>query len=66
MLCDKFESWYNIWRPHMTLDGLRPDDVYYDRKPEKPARDSKTVPTNIETAHFHSDPIYEVFNEHLR
>ncbi|MCJ7695654.1 MAG: DDE-type integrase/transposase/recombinase [Anaerolineaceae bacterium] len=48
MLCDKFESWYNIWRPHMTLDGLRPDDVYYDRKPEKPARDSKTVPTNIE------------------
>jgi hypothetical protein len=32
----------------MTLDGVRPDDVYYDRKPEKPNRDVKTVPSNIE------------------
>ncbi len=47
-LCDEFEDWYNTWRPHMTLDGLRPDDVYHDRKLEKPDRDSKTVPTNIE------------------
>ena len=34
--------------PHMILDGLRPDDIYHDRKLEKPDRDSKTVPTNIE------------------
>jgi len=47
-LCDEFESWYNLWRPHMKLGGLRPDDVYYDRKPEKPGRASKTVPNNIE------------------
>ena len=47
-LCDEFESWYNIWRPHMTLDGFCPDDIFYDRKPEKPNRDSKTVPSNIE------------------
>ncbi len=47
-LCEEFEEWYNAWRPHMTLDGLRPDDVYYDRMPEKPDRDSKTVPNNIE------------------
>jgi len=47
-LCDEFEDWYNTWRPHMTLDGFRPDDVYYDRKPKKPQRDSKTVPTNIQ------------------
>ncbi|MBL7187755.1 MAG: transposase [Phycisphaerae bacterium] len=47
-LCDEFEDWYNTWRPHMTLNGLRPDDVYYVRKPEKPNRDSKTVPNNIE------------------
>jgi transposase InsO family protein len=47
-LCGEFEDWYNRWRPHMTLDGLRPDDVYYDRKPEKPNRDAKTVPSNIE------------------
>lgn len=47
-LCDEFGSWYNLWRPHMKLNGLRPDDVYYDRKPEKPDRASKTVPSNIE------------------
>ena len=47
-LCEQFEDWYNRWRPHMALDGLRPDDVYYDKKPEKPQRGAKTVPTNIE------------------
>ena len=48
LLCGEFESWYNSWRPHRMLEGLRPDDLYYDRKPEKPKRDSKTVPCNIE------------------
>jgi len=48
LLCTEFESWYNIWRPHMTLEGLRPDDLYYDRKPEKPRRNAKTVRGNIE------------------
>jgi transposase InsO family protein len=47
-LCEEFEDWYNTWRPHMTLDGFRPDDVYYDRKPKIPQRDSKTVPSNIQ------------------
>ncbi len=47
-LCEEFECWYNNWRPHMTLDGIRPDDVYYDKKPEKPKRDSTTVPCHIE------------------
>jgi len=51
MLCEEFECWYNSWRPHMTLDGIRPDDVYYEKKPEKPKRDAKTVPCNI-TQHF--------------
>jgi len=52
-LCKEFELWYNRWRPHMTLDGLRPDDVYYNNKPEKPKRNAKTVPCNIEQ-HFFS------------
>ena len=47
-LCTEFENWYNIWRPHMTLGGFRPDDLYYSRKPETPKRDAKTVPSNIE------------------
>jgi len=48
MLCEEFEDWYNTWRPHMTLDGFRPNDVYYDRKPKIPQRDSKTIPSNIQ------------------
>lgn len=51
-LCNEFENWYNSWRPHMTLDGLRPDDVYYNSKPDKPERDVKTVPRNIEQHYF--------------
>ena len=51
-LCKEFETWYNCWRPHMTLDGVRPDDVYYGTKPEKPKRDAKTVPYNIEQYFF--------------
>jgi transposase InsO family protein len=47
-LCEEFEDWYNTWRPHMTLEGLRPDDVYYSRKSEKPKRDAKTLPCNIQ------------------
>jgi transposase InsO family protein len=52
LLCTEFESWYNTWRPHMTLDGLRPDDLYYDRKPETLKRQAKTVPGNIERHMF--------------
>ena len=48
LLCDEFESWYNAWRPHMAIEGFRPDDLYYSRKPEVPKREAKTVPSNIE------------------
>ncbi len=51
-LCGEFELWYNCWRPHMTLDGFRPDDVYNNNKPEKPERDAKTVPCSIEKHFF--------------
>jgi putative transposase len=47
-LCTEFESWYNTWRPRMALEGFRPDDLYYNRKPETPKRDAKSVPANIE------------------
>jgi len=53
-LCTEFESWYNTWGPHMTLEGLRPDDLSYSRKPETPKRDAKTVPSHIER-HVFSD-----------
>ena len=36
----------------MTLEGYRPDDVYYDKKPEKSKRDAKTDPCNIEQSFF--------------
>ncbi len=57
LLCKEFEIWYNAWRPHMALEGFRPDDVYYDKKPEKPDRDAKTVPDNIDQHLFHETRI---------
>lgn len=51
-LCAHFENWYNTWRPHMTLGGFRPDDLYYDRRPEMPKRDAKTVLGKIERHMF--------------
>jgi transposase InsO family protein len=56
-LCKEFAIWYNSWRPHMTLDGIRPDDVYYNKKPKKPERNAKTVPCNIEQHFFHQTRI---------
>lgn len=56
-LCDEFQLWYNKWRPHMTLNGFRPDDVYYGNKPGKPNRDAKTVPCDIERRYFSSTRI---------
>ena len=48
LLCTEFESCYNAWRPYMTLEGFRPDDLYYSRRPETPTRDARTLPSNIE------------------
>jgi transposase InsO family protein len=47
-LCTEFAGWYNTWRPHMALEGIRPDDLYYSRKPQTPERDARTVPDNVE------------------
>jgi len=51
-LCESFDEWYNEWRPHMTLDGSRPNDYYCRDIPEPVARDAKTVPLNIEKRLF--------------
>jgi hypothetical protein len=32
----------------MTLGGLRPDDFCYNRRPETPKRNAKTIPGNIQ------------------
>jgi transposase InsO family protein len=29
---NEFEHWYNSWRPHITLDGNRPDEVLGQRR----------------------------------
>jgi hypothetical protein len=46
-------AWYpnHVWSIDTTevlCWGLWPHDFYYDRKPETPKRDAKTVPANIE------------------
>ena len=53
-LCHSFEEWYNRWRPHMTLQGSRPGDVFAGKKPVSLARDAKRIPPKIER-HGHSD-----------
>lgn len=56
-LCEEFQIWYNQWRPHMTLDGLRPDDVFYKNRPDKPGHNAKTIPCDIERHYFRSTRI---------
>jgi transposase InsO family protein len=51
-LCAEFGQWYNEWRPHMTLDGARPDGVYNGTGLQHPSRDAKKVPENIERRVF--------------
>jgi putative transposase len=51
-LCDEFVEWYNEWRPHMTIDWARPDDVYSGEEFQRPDRSAKTVPWNIERRAF--------------
>ena len=51
-LCESFAVWYNQWRPHMTLDGSRPADVYCRDLPEPVARDAKVVPLNMKRRYF--------------
>jgi len=52
ILCQDFTIWYNEWRPHMTLDGARPGDVYIGKDIQRPGYDAKTVPKNIEQRVF--------------
>jgi len=51
-LCSSFVEWYNEWRPHMSLDGARPDDVFYDKNMKRPEHDAKAIPYNIELKLF--------------
>jgi transposase InsO family protein len=51
-LCAQFVEWHNAWRPHMTLGGARPDDVYGRDLPEPIPRTAKSVPPRIERRVF--------------
>lgn len=51
-LCGNFGIWYNDWRPHMTLDGHRPNDVYEQREIPEPEHGVKTIPATIERRVF--------------
>ena len=51
-LCVSFSVWYNRWRPHMHLEGARPDDFYQRDRPDPVSRSAKVVPLNIERRHF--------------
>lgn len=60
-LCNEFSEWYNRWRPHMRLDGSRPDDVYIGKDIQRPGYDAKMAPQNIEQRVFCiSNSVYSV------
>ena len=46
-LCAGFFDWYNNWRPHMSLGGQRPGDVFDGRPVNGPDRTAKVVPFNV-------------------
>jgi len=41
----------------LTLNGLRPDDVFYKNRPDKPGHNAKTVSCDIEQHYFRSTRI---------
>jgi len=47
-LCEQLTLWYNAWRPHSAIDGLTPDDRFYERIFEPPPRDAKVITVDIE------------------
>ena len=47
-----FIEWYNKWMLHSKLEGSTPNEVFYGCPWKKPAKDSKKIPTNIETRYF--------------
>ena len=47
-----FVHWYNEWRPHTTLHGATPDDVFAGREVRDLPRDAKVVPLGIERRTF--------------
>ena len=51
-LCKSFEEWYNPWRPHTKINGAIPEEIFKNNTWEKPTKDSKTIPLNIETKYF--------------
>lgn len=52
-LCESFSDWYNTWRPHMKLDGARPEDIFSGEERRNLSREAKSVPTDIESRIFH-------------
>ena len=51
ILCQDFIVWYNEWRPHMTIGGARPDDVYNGKNTRRPSCDAK-LSSRINTSSF--------------
>lgn len=51
-LCSDFAIWHNAWRPHSTLGGAQPDDVYGRDLPEPLPLTAKVVPLRIEQHRF--------------
>jgi putative transposase len=47
-LLKDYLKYYNEYRPHEALDGQVPDEVYFHKPRDKPAKDAKTIKGDIE------------------
>ena len=47
-LCLEFTEWYNGWRPHQSLGGAVPNDLFGRDLPEEVCRKAKVVPAEAE------------------
>ena len=52
VLLADFETYYDQWRPHLTLNGAVPEAVWLTQPAMKPERWAKTVPLHIEQHRF--------------
>jgi len=47
-----FADYYNVWRPHTTLNGAVPELIHAGQQWSQPPRTAKTVPAHIERRFF--------------
>ncbi|MBI4231632.1 transposase [Candidatus Peregrinibacteria bacterium] len=51
-LCKAYVEYYNTARPHHALDGATPDEIFYNREWQRPAKDEKYLNGKVKKRFF--------------